>query len=144
MITRLFAVTTLLAACGSQTSSRLPAPEVLVRCYILEVGDPAPKVFVPRALNLGTTKRGNGLLHVGQLIPDKGELAALWHLEPPDSLIVDFVPASGGVSVMSGIRLNTRVTDSVITGKAIYWTDEIGPEISTPITGRLASCPAGA
>ena len=146
MIRQILLLTIILAGCGPRNSSRLPTPAVLSHCFLLTVTDSAhssPHIYVPRGLNLGTAGPRR-TLQVGTLVPDTGDVGALWRLVPPDSLIVDFVPASTGVAVMSGIRLYTRVNDTVLTGKAVFWSDLLGPEMATPILGRRVSCPAGA
>ena len=143
MIRNLLGLTIVLSGCGRHAGFSLPAPDVLSLCVTLQTSDSAPRLWLPRALNLGTAKRGDVPLQVGTLIPDTTEVIALWRLIPPDSLVIDFVP-SAGVAVMGGIRLHMRLADSLVTGKEIYWSDEIGPEISTTILGRVVRCPAGA
>src|SRR5512143_1065286 len=139
-------LTVLVAGCRPSSGSRLPTPTALSHCFVLNVIDSAHsslKIQLPRGLNLGTTGP-RGTLYLGSLVPDTGDLRALWRLLPPVSLIVDCVPASTGMAVMDGLRLYTRVNDSVLTGKAVLWSDEIGSEVSVPIAGWRVSCPAGA
>ncbi len=145
-------LTTFLAACGHQGLPRLPAPEVFLHCFTLTAGKwtafhPEPEPQLPRAINLGTTKQRRGRLsplQVGTLVPDTGDTRVLWRLAAPDSLIIAFVPASTGIALMSGLTLYARVNDTLLVGKAVFWSDEVGPEMSVPVMGRWVSCPAGA
>ena len=143
MITKVLSLTIVLGGCGSHTGFSLPAPDVLSLCFTLQTTDSAQGLFLPRALNLGTARYGDARLQVGTLIPETTKLIALWRSIPPDSLVIDFVPSTG-VAVMGGIRLHIRLSDSLVIGKEIYWSDLIGPETSNAIMGRVVRCPAGA
>ena len=143
MIRNLLTLTIVLGGCATHAGSSLPAPDVLSLCFTIQTLDSAPRLLLPRALNLGTARHGDVQLQVGTLIPDTTRLVALWHIIPPDSLVIDFVPRTL-VGLMSGIRLHIRWSDSLVTGKEVYWSDDIGPEISTTVMGRVVRCPAGA
>ena len=148
---KILTVTVFVTGCGHQGFSRGPAPQVFLHCFTLTAGDSSTAYIgqtpqLPRAINLGTTAKrraGRTPLQVGTLIPETGDLRALWRLRPPDSLIIDLVPASTGMALMSGTTLYTRVNDTLITGKAVFWSDEIDTEHTVPIVGRRVSCPAG-
>jgi hypothetical protein len=144
MTKRLLGTTIILIACGPHSRAAWPTPKTLLLCFTLQVTNTDRKLQLPRALNLGTAKRGDAQAQVGRLVPPGHDELALWHFTTPDSITIDVVPASSGVTVMSGVRLYASITDSLVTGNALFWTDEIGGETITPFTGRLVPCPAGA
>ena len=131
----------ILGGCLSKGSSRLPNPDTLVHCFTLRAAAPS-NAHLPRALNLGILKRNQ--LHLGILVPDSADMRALWRLVPPDSLIVDFVPAATGMGILNGTRLRLRLSEPIAQGKAVFWSDEVGSEQSVPVIGTSVPCPAGA
>ena len=143
---------TLAAGCGPHAFSGVPAPDTLLHCFTLSEADSSarrsgPPPQVPRAINLGTTSKGRlgrSPLYVGTVTPNPDDLRALWRLTPPDSLIIDLVPASTGMPLFMGTTLRTRISDTLLEGKAIFWSDEVGSEHAIPIIGKRVTCPAGA
>lgn len=103
-----------LAGCTQQPPG-WPKPSTLVSCYVLSaepwyVQGPfgvrrtvASAGYLPRGINLGTARVRASVLQVGTLVPDTGDMRVLWQ-EPPDSLVIKFVPADDGL-LMQGIRL---------------------------------------